>query len=112
VERTDVMESFLVDWVPKEVLLVFVPWIIGMATGLNMAAIGISFPVLLPLIDSPVYVSILYVSCVLGYLSSPLHLCLIVTNEYFKSKLGKVYRLFFPLLLILLLCTLIYAYLV
>jgi len=112
VERTDVMESFLVDWVPKEVLLVFVPWIIGMATGLNMAAIGISFPVLLPLIDSPVYVSILYVSCVLGYLSSPLHLCLIVTNEYFKSKLGKVYRLFFPLLLILLLCNLIYAYLV
>lgn len=112
VERTGVIESFLIDWIPMEVLVVFIPWILGFAIGLNMAAIGISFPLLLPLTDSPIYVSILFVSCVLGYLSSPLHLCLIVTKEYYKSNLGKVYKLFLPLLLILLLCNLIYAFLV
>jgi len=112
VEKTGLVESFLIDWLPMELLIVIIPWIMGLATGLSMAAIGITFPLLLPLTTSPLHISILYVSCVLGYLLSPLHLCLIVTKEYYKPNLGKVYKLFLPLLLILLLCNLIYAFLI
>jgi hypothetical protein len=110
VERTGVIEDFLIEGIPIELLFVFVPWFIGLATGLNMPAIGLSLPLLLPFTTSPFHVSILFVSCVLGYLSSPLHLCLIVTTEYFHANLGKVYKLFLPLLVLLLFFNLLYAF--
>ncbi|MCP4220326.1 MAG: DUF401 family protein, partial [bacterium] len=36
-----------------------------------------------------------------GILASPVHLCLVLTNEYFKSSLSKVYRYLAPPVLIL-----------
>lgn len=40
---------------------------------------------------SPAQVSLLYVSSFLAYFVSPLHLCMILTVGYFKSKLKSVY---------------------
>ncbi|MGD2092408.1 MAG: DUF401 family protein [Candidatus Aminicenantes bacterium] len=74
----------------------------GFLTGVNNAFIVISYPILLPLIQSlpadhfvllSVYV---YVIGFAGILLSPVHFCLVLTNEYFKSNLYHVYRYLAP----------------
>ena len=40
----------------------------------------------------PAYIFLAYLSGYLGMILSPTHLCLILTNDYFKSDLLKVYR--------------------
>jgi len=78
---------------------------IGFLTGVNTAYIAISFPILLPLIQGlPNYVNLsiyIYVIGFSGILLSPVHLCLVFTNEYFKSNLLKVYKYLFPPVFIL-----------
>jgi integral membrane protein (TIGR00529 family) len=74
----------------------------GFLTGVNSAFIVISYPILLPLIQSLpadhfVFMSVyVYVIGFAGILLSPVHFCLVLTNEYFKSNLYHVYRYLAP----------------
>ncbi|MGE5341158.1 MAG: DUF401 family protein [Candidatus Omnitrophota bacterium] len=74
----------------------------GFLTGVNTAFIAIAFPILLPLIkhlspDRFLPISLyVFVIGFAGILLSPLHLCLVLTNEYFKSSLYKVYYYLLP----------------
>ncbi|MBE9513569.1 MAG: DUF401 family protein, partial [Chloroflexi bacterium] len=86
---------------PTLAILVVLPLLIGFATGLSLPFVGISFPLLLPFMTSGSEVSsyailLAYASGAVGYLLSPLHLCLILTTEYFKAPLGMVYRYLLP----------------
>jgi hypothetical protein len=45
--------------------------------------------------------TIMFAGIVTGYTGSPLHLCLILTNQYYGSALNKVYRYLLPSLLLL-----------
>ncbi|MCU0276350.1 MAG: DUF401 family protein [Acidobacteria bacterium] len=73
-----------------------VSFTVGFLTGVNTAYIAIAFPVLLPLIQhlpNYFYLSLyIYVIGFAGILVSPLHLCLVLTNEYFGASLLEVYR--------------------
>jgi uncharacterized protein len=87
--------------VPPAFMLVVLPMLIGFATGLSVAFVGISFPLLLPFMGNGEVVSaaalfLAYVSGMVGYKASPLHLCLVLTVEYFQSRLADVYRLIIP----------------
>ncbi len=81
------------------ILLFFTPFVIAFLTGVNHAYVAVSFPILLPIfgIDKPdlVYVMFAYVSGFLGILLSPAHLCLILTLQYFKAELKKVYKILY-----------------
>jgi len=79
-------------------------------TGVNTAYIAIAFPVLLPLIQHmPNYFYLclyIYVIGFAGILVSPLHLCLVLTNEYFGASLLDVYRyMAVPILVMIALAT-------
>ncbi len=99
----DVLKTLQVS-LPMVVLFVFlVSFTVGFLTGVNTAYIAIAFPVLAPLVlHAPnfLYLALyMYVVGFAGILCSPLHLCLVLTNEYFGASLGQVYRyLAFPLL--------------
>ncbi len=84
--------------VPLIAILIVVPLLVGSISGTPTMGIGIIFPLLLPLLgDINVYVvSIIYVGLIGGYLASPMHLCLILTNSYYRSDLPKVYRYLVP----------------
>jgi uncharacterized protein len=73
-----------------------VSFTVAFLTGVNTAYIAIAFPVLLPLIQhlpNYFYLSLyIYVIGFAGILVSPLHLCLVLTNEYFGASLLDVYR--------------------
>lgn len=87
--------------IPPAAILVALPLLIGFAAGLSMAFVGIAFPLILPFIttadglnSSALFLA--YVAGGLGYMLSPLHLCLILSAEFFKARLGDVYRLMIP----------------
>ncbi len=85
---------------------------IGFLTGVNTAYIAIAYPILLPLIQHlPNFIDLsiyIYVIGFSGILLSPVHLCLVLTNEYFNSSLLKVYKyLFPPVFLLMILSTLL-----
>ena len=89
--------------VPLMAILVVVPLLVGSISGTPTMGIGIIFPLLMPLLgDYNVYViSIIYAGLIGGYLASPMHLCLILTNSYYRSELGRVYRYLVPSVVIL-----------
>lgn len=93
------------------VLFIFlVSFSVAFLTGVNTAYIAIAFPVLLPLIQHmPNYFYLALYVYVIGYagiLVSPLHLCLVLTNEYFEASLLDVYRyMVIPVLLMMVIAT-------
>jgi hypothetical protein len=89
---------------PTPVLLALLPFLLGFATGISMGFVGISLPLLVPFIALGSGVNsyglmLAYMSGYVGVLLSPLHLCLILSTEYFKASLAKVYKLILPPLL-------------
>jgi len=88
------------------VILFFIPLLIGMLTGITSAIVGIGFPVLLPFIVTQGEVNLNYamfafVGGYMGHMLSPMHLCLVVTNDYFKADMGKIYKMLtLPLIII------------
>ncbi|MBW2039043.1 MAG: DUF401 family protein [Deltaproteobacteria bacterium] len=81
-------------------LLVVLPFAIGLMTGVTIAFVGVAFPILLPVMQGRdnllLYLMFAYVSGFCGVLLSPLHLCLVLTKDYFRAEMRKVYRLLFP----------------
>ena len=98
-----------VSGVPPLVLVMLLPLISGFATGIAIGFVGASFPIVisiigpdpsLPLLLSTV--SIAYASGHVGQLLSPVHVCNIVTNRYFKTDLVKTTAKLLPLCLFVL----------
>jgi len=83
---------------PTVVFLIIISWVVGLATAMPTAGIAVIFPIALAMMEelTPVVVSILYLTMVFSYLISPMHLCLVLTVEYYKSRLQKVYRTLMP----------------
>jgi len=84
--------------VPLLLILIAVPFLVGTISGTPTMGIGIVFPLLVPLTGPSgiQLVSLMYVGIIAGYIASPLHLCLILTNSYYRSELGRVYRYLVP----------------
>jgi len=80
-------------------ILTIVPLVLGVIIGNNLLAIGLNFILVSSILASNLYVpvvSVLYVSSFIGYLISPLHLCTIVSSEYFKTGLIELYKYLIP----------------
>jgi len=79
-------------------LLCAVPFIVGLLTGITVAFVGVATPIFLHLLRGNLnLVFLLYVCGFAGVLLSPTHLCFIVTRDYFKADLLRVYRRLLPL---------------
>jgi len=86
---------------PALTVLAALPFLMGFATGIGMAFVGIAFPLLVPFIASELGINsyallLAYTSGCVGLLLSPVHLCLILSAEYFKASLAKVYKYILP----------------
>jgi integral membrane protein (TIGR00529 family) len=93
-------------------LLLTIPLLIGLLLGSHEATIAIAMPIFVPLLPEAGWwggLGLLYVASTMGYFSSPLHLCLILTREYFGANLGKVYRYMLPVAFLMLIAGLLLA---
>ncbi|MBN2533137.1 MAG: DUF401 family protein [Spirochaetales bacterium] len=82
--------------IPLIAIVVIIPFIAGLASGLAIGFVGAAFPIVIniigfePQIGS--YLSAILLAYGAGYMGmmlSPVHVCFIVTNEYFKTRLFK-----------------------
>lgn len=90
-------DTFARYGIPPFPLFIIIPFLVGLVSGLTIAPVGVAFPILFPLIDltgSGIgYVVLAYASGFAGVILSPVHLCLILTREYFHAEMGGIYRL-------------------
>ncbi|MDJ0720845.1 MAG: DUF401 family protein [Desulfobacterales bacterium] len=97
----------MLDWrIPLVPIAMLMPFIVGLVGGITIAFVGATFPILVSLVHSlgqsdlmlP-YMMLGLVCGFAGVLVSPLHLCLLLSNEYFEANLAAVYRfLWIPVL--------------
>ena len=87
--------------IPLMVVIFLLPFIGGLITGINVAGVGVSFPIVIglaegagiPMLATAVFA---YSAVHMGVMVSPIHFCLILTKEYFKTDYGKAYALLAP----------------
>lgn len=104
--------------VPLVAIVATLPFLVGVSGGIVIAFVGSTFPILLPLVHSLGQTESLlaYVMLVLscgftGVMLSPLHLCFLLSNEYFGTTMGSVYKLLWIPCLSLIGASLIYFWL-
>lgn len=95
---TTLFEVVIESGVPVLAIAIIVPLFIGAISGSPAMGVGIAFPVLLPLLgDINIHLtSIVFLGITCTYITSPLHLCLVLTNNYFRSDLNKVIKYLAP----------------
>ena len=95
---------------PAMLIIPVLSFSIGVLTAHNMAAIALAYPMLYPIIGNDIrLVSLLYISSFMGYLISPLHLCVVVSYEYFKPKFVELYKLMLPPALLMVVIAVIFS---
>ena len=95
---TSLFDVVIESGVPILAIAIVVPLFIGAISGSPAMGVGIAFPILLPLFGAPNIhlTSIVFLGITCTYITSPLHLCLVLTNNYFKSDLNKVIKYLAP----------------
>jgi integral membrane protein (TIGR00529 family) len=87
--------------IPFLMVVMGMPFISGLITGITIGFVGATFPLLVPLfaglspLDFLLHASLAYVSGYVGMMLSPVHICLLVTKDYFKASLAASYRLIY-----------------
>ncbi len=94
---------FLVEnGIPTVPLFFLLPFLAGLLTGHTIGYVGSTFPLLISIGAGvqPSLISFAFVSGFIGVLLSPVHLCFVLTREYFKADLSGIYRRMIPASLI------------
>ncbi len=81
--------------IPSYVVIILLPYLAGLMTGVTVAYVAATFPLLLPYIGSPpsfAAIALAYASGYAGHLSSPVHLCLVLSAQHFKADVYKVIK--------------------
>jgi uncharacterized protein len=89
---------FIAEGIPVTPIFFLLPFITGLLTGITVGFVGSTFPLIISIAGdiSPGTISFAFVSGFLGVLLSPVHICLILTRDYFKADLWKMYKMMIP----------------
>ncbi|MBN2449353.1 MAG: DUF401 family protein [Lentisphaeria bacterium] len=94
------MNAEFTAWgIPILAVIALIPFVCGMATGLAVGFVGASFPIVLSLLGPNPPPNVLIPGIVwayswgyMGMILSPVHVCLIVTNQHFETRLSSSLR--------------------
>ncbi len=89
---------FTTKGIPLMPMLFVLPVVTGILTGITVGYVGAAFPLLMSLSGGGTFASIAFAfaSGFVGVLLSPVHVCLVLTKEYFKASMGGIYRRTLP----------------
>jgi hypothetical protein len=89
--------------VPIELIIAFLPFLAGLVTGIAIGFAGVAFPIVVGFISAgeismqPMAALVLAFSMgYVGMMLSPVHLCFLLTVEYFSASFLKVYKYILP----------------
>ena len=83
--------------IPAILLIIIMPFFSGFILGIAVGFVGASFPLIIPLFpahDTYTYLSYAALAYAFGYMGmmlSPVHICFLVTRDYFKAGIGGSY---------------------
>lgn len=89
----------MMEWgIPLVLLCMLLPFSIGFFTGLSHAFVAIAFPILLGMMTEIdlTLMALAHVSGFAGIMLSPMHLCLVLTADFFSAKMGKMMAMMIP----------------
>ncbi len=102
--------------IPITALVLLIPFISGITTGVSVGFVGASMPIVISLLGpDPLFSHLLSTTILaftfgfMGAMLSPVHVCLIVTNEYFKTNLAKSLTAVIPPAITMMAIALVYA---
>lgn len=102
-------EELLRSGVPVAIAVATLPFLAGFVTGIALGFTGTSFPMVVGLMAAPASGLTPLATLVLAYgfgycgmMLSPVHLCALVTRDYFSSSLLVVFRMILPCVLTIL----------
>ena len=104
----DASKTLISYHVPLALIAAGLPFLVGLIIGLTLAFVGSTFPLISALLEvahvpTLPYIMLAFCSGIVGVLLSPMHLCLVLSIEYFQVEFGKTYRqLYLPCALMLL----------
>lgn len=84
--------------IPPIWIILAMPFLSGLITGISIGFVGASFPLIIPLFPPPsdpgylIYGGLAYTFGYLGMMLSPVHLCFLVSKDYFRANLFHSYR--------------------
>jgi len=92
---------------PPVIIIIVIPFILGVLTGYNLAGIMLSYFLVEPFfvysnINLIGLTSIIFISSLAGYLISPIHLCNVVSSDYLKTDTTRIYKMYIPAVVVLL----------
>jgi integral membrane protein (TIGR00529 family) len=84
--------------IPLLPVLFMLPFVSGLLTGLTVGFVGGTFPVIVSLAGGAYLnqITFAFAAGFLGVLLSPVHLCLVLTREYFKADIWGIYKRIIP----------------
>jgi len=99
---------------PAIIIVILLPFLLGTLTGYNLGAIALSYPLVEPFftftgINIIGLTSIIFMCSLIGYLISPIHLCNVLSSEYLKTDTTRMYKMFIPAVVTLLLIQIIFV---
>lgn len=95
---TDMMQNLSF---PALLIVVLIPLLLGTLTGYNLGAVALSYPLVEPFftftgVQLLGLISLVFMSSLIGYLISPIHLCNVLSSEYLKTDTTRMYKMFLP----------------
>lgn len=82
--------------VSPAMMALVLPLLFGFGSASQTTTIGVLIPILIPLGESPAvrlaYLAVIYGASFTAYFFSPLHMCQVLTCQYFKVDFTKMYR--------------------
>ena len=102
--------------IPLTILVLIIPFVSGLTTGVSVGFVGASMPIVISLLGSSPDLFHLLSTVILaftfgfmGVMLSPVHVCLIVTNKYFKTDLTKSLTAIIPPALVVMAIAAVYS---
>ncbi|MEE9524012.1 MAG: DUF401 family protein [Thermodesulfovibrionales bacterium] len=90
-------DYFTLMSIPLVALVFILPFATGVLTGITVGAVGSTFPLIVSMTGSdPYLLSLAFAAGFVGVLLSPVHVCLILTKEYFKADMWLIYKKIIP----------------
>jgi hypothetical protein len=84
--------------IPVSLVMMILPFLAGFITGIAVGFVGTSFPLIIPMFPENSLVGYLSSAALaftfgfMGMMLSPVHLCFLVTKDYYGASLIKSYR--------------------
>jgi integral membrane protein (TIGR00529 family) len=92
-------DEFIRFGIPLVLIVAIIPFISALVTGFSVGFVGASFPIVFALLGRHpslntvlATTSLTYVSGYIGLMLSPVHLCFIMSNDFFKVRMAPTYR--------------------